>query len=56
MNELMNWIKIEVIKQSKTELTEQQIEKIITDIVTYNFPICLNKYLNGKDWKLTEQD
>jgi hypothetical protein len=56
MNELANWMRVEVQRQSRTPLTEQEIERIVTDIVIYNFPICLRKYFRGKEWRLPKDD
>lgn len=51
MKYILNLVINEYKKQGK-EISNQEAEKITEDIVIHNFPICLEKYANGKEWKL----
>lgn len=43
---------LEQIKIRKPELTIEQALVIVSEIVSHNFPRCLDKYLKGDEWKL----
>lgn len=50
--DLSDWC-IEQVRQIKPDYTDEECLKVIEDIVTTNFPVCLCKYLKGEPWKLS---
>jgi hypothetical protein len=43
---------LEIIKSRVPDITLEQSLVIVNEIVTANFPKCLDKYLKNEEWKL----